>query len=292
MPIAVVVDDLKMDQRLVGALLEDRTELTVVYARNGRQALNRLEGKGADLVLTDMQMPEMNGLELVEALYQDYPAVPVILMTAHGSEDIAAEALKKGAASYVPKKSLARDLVPTVQRVLAMTGVALEEQAALEHMTALRCCFTLANDETPVPPLLNHLRKQCARMMLQDETQLTRMSVALDEAITNSIRHGNLQVGAEADLKDADALLTERRAAAPYAQRRIELIADIDRAQAKFVVRDEGPGFDHRSMSGPASAANLENTSGRGLLLIHTFMDEVRHNDAGNEITMVKRRHA
>jgi CheY-like chemotaxis protein len=48
-----------------------------------------------DAVLTDLDMPEMNGLQLVEAIRRDYPAVPVILMTALGSEEIAVEALQR-----------------------------------------------------------------------------------------------------------------------------------------------------------------------------------------------------
>ncbi len=56
----------------------------------------------------------------------------------------------------------------------------------------------------------------------------------------------------------------------------------------RFVIRDEGPGFDHRKVSDPTQAENLDRVSGRGLLLIHSFMDEVSYNDRGNEITLVK----
>ena len=60
--------------------------------------------------------------------------------------------------------------------------------------------------------------------------------------------------------------------------------------EARYVIRDEGPGFDLNRVPDPTDMSNLERISGRGLLLINTFMDEVRHNKAGNEITMVKRR--
>ena len=56
-----------------------------------------------------------------------------------------------------------------------------------------------------------------------------------------------------------------------------------------YAIRDEGPGFDPSTLPDPTDPANLERVSGRGLLLIHAFMDEVRHNPTGNEITMVKR---
>ena len=55
-------------------------------------------------------------------------------------------------------------------------------------------------------------------------------------------------------------------------------------------VRDQGAGFDSSRAEDPRDTKNLEKTSGRGLLLIRAFMDEVQHNASGNEITLVKRR--
>src|SRR5262249_31382151 len=117
-PTVLVVDDSPVDRRIAGGLLEAQSGCTVRYAADGKQALQEMAQQLPDLVLADLQMPEMNGLELVGAVKSDYPLVPVILMTALGSEDIAAQALRQGAASYVPKRKLAEDLVPTVQRIL------------------------------------------------------------------------------------------------------------------------------------------------------------------------------
>ncbi len=65
--------------------------------------------------------------------------------------------------------------------------------------------------------------------------------------------------------------------------------AEESRTGVTYAIRDEGPGFDPSTLPDPTDPANLERVSGRGLLLIHAFMDEVRHNPTGNEITMVKR---
>jgi DNA-binding NtrC family response regulator len=64
-------------------------------------------------------MPEMNGLELVKQVRRRYPRLPVILMTAFGSEDIAVEALRSGAISYVPKKDLKQYLGEALRQVQA-----------------------------------------------------------------------------------------------------------------------------------------------------------------------------
>ena len=57
---------------------------------------------------------------------------------------------------------------------------------------------------------------------------------------------------------------------------------------ATIIIRDEGPGFDLSSLRDPTDPENLEKAGGRGLLLINAFMDEVRHNERGNQITMIK----
>src|SRR5262249_54220838 len=144
----LVVDDSPVDRRLAGGLLEKQLACSVRYAADGTDALEQMSAEPPDLVLTDLQMPRMNGLELVAAVKTDHPLVPVILLTAQGSEDIAARALRQGAASYVPKRRLADDLVPTVQRILAGS---LEDRAhsrLMHYLEEGELVFVLGNDLT------------------------------------------------------------------------------------------------------------------------------------------------
>ena len=80
------------------------------------------------------------------------------------------------------------------------------------------------------------------------------------------------------------------RAAAsrPTSDRRIEVEVRLARDKAVFVVRDEGLGFDPQSLPDPTDPANLDKTTGRGILLMRAFMDQVEFNARGNEVTMVK----
>ena len=99
MTTVLVVDDSATDRRLAGGLLKKNSSFNVVYATDGHQALKQLELHLPDVVLTDLQMPEMNGLELVNVVNEEYPLIPVVLMTAQGSEEIAVQALQQGAAT-------------------------------------------------------------------------------------------------------------------------------------------------------------------------------------------------
>src|SRR5205085_810272 len=83
----------------------------------GEAALAAVRRRRPDVVLTDMQMPVMNGLELVAALRADFPGLPVVLCAGVGSEELAVEALRAGAAHYVPKRRLTADAVPVLEEI-------------------------------------------------------------------------------------------------------------------------------------------------------------------------------
>jgi CheY-like chemotaxis protein/anti-sigma regulatory factor (Ser/Thr protein kinase) len=288
----LVVDDSPLDRRLSGSLLKKRAGMEPMYAENGVEALQVIARSAPEIVLTDLQMPEMDGLELVEAIRREHPYLPVILMTAHGSEEIAVQALRRGAASYVPKRNLAAELVSTIENVLAVARLDRREQQLLACLVATESQFELDNDVAKVPALVGHIEQSLGRMRLCDETGRIQVAVAMREALVNAIVHGNLEVSSSLLDEDASAfsaLVEQRRRERPYRDRRVHVVARETRTEAIYVVRDEGPGFDPRGLPDPTDLANLEKPSGRGLMLIRTFMDEVRHNEKGNEIRMVMR---
>lgn len=292
MPTVLVVDDSPVDRLLAGRLLEKSPNLTIAYATDGKNALEVMQTSTPDAVVTDLQMPEMNGLELTEQVRALYPWVPVILMTAHGSEEIAVQALQRGAASYVPKRNLNQDLAETVENVVSVAGATKNQQRLLESLTQTESQFLLHNDLSLIPPLIGHLQDNLARMKLCDEVGRLRVTVALQEALVNAIHHGNLEVASslrEQDEKKYQTQIKERCQQKPYRDRRIHVTARETPVEAIYSIRDEGPGFDPSSLPDPTDPANVEKVSGRGLFLIRTFMDKVYHNETGNQITMVKR---
>jgi CheY-like chemotaxis protein/anti-sigma regulatory factor (Ser/Thr protein kinase) len=288
----LVVDDSSMDRHLAGAIVQKMEGWRPMFASGGPEALELLAADTPDVVLTDMLMPEMDGLQLVQAIRSKYPLVPVILMTAHGSEDIAIQALQKGAASYVPKKSLARDLAETLESVLSTSRTQQQTQRLLGNLDSLETRFVLENDTSLIPALVAHLEKDVERLKLSEPSGLVLLGVALHEALTNAMLHGNLELSStlrEADEKEYYRQSVERRDQEPYAQRRVIVTARFTHQDLSFTIRDEGNGFDPNVLPDPTDPTNLGKVSGRGLLLIHTFMDSVKHNYKGNEITMVKR---
>jgi len=289
----LVVDDVTSDRRLAGAIIEENPKWRAAYAEDGRAALEAMERDMPQLVLTDLLMPEMDGLKLVAEVRNKYPFVPVILMTAYGNEAIAIRALQQGAASYVPKRILHHDLAPNLERVLAAAQVERRQERLLGLLSQAELHFTLDNDRTLIPTLVSHLQQHLVRLEHCDQLGRTRIGVALEEILLNAMYHGNLEVSSSLR-QDGDEpfhrLADERRQLEPFRNRRVFCTARLSLADAVFVIRDEGPGFDPSKLPDPTDPANMEMASGRGLLLVRTFMDEVSFNEKGNEVTMIKRR--
>ncbi len=287
----LVVDDSAMDRQLTGGIIRKLGNWTAMFANDGREALAVIDRGRPDIVLTDLQMPEMDGLELVEAVHAKYPMIPVILMTAHGSEDIAIQALQKGAASYVPKKSLAQDLAETLDQLLTVAKSKRFQHRVLECLTHQELRFVLENDTSLIPTLVSYLEDAITKAQMAEASSMILLGVALHEALTNAIFHGNLDLSSalkEENEPEFYRLAEERRKKAPYKDRQVYVTVSLTPEEATFVVRDDGAGFDRALLPDPTDPTNLERVSGRGLLLINTFMDRVEHNASGNEITMVK----
>ena len=98
----LVVDD-ELNMRLVLKALLNKEGYDVATASDGVEALKVLKSGGVGVVVTDLKMPKLDGVGLLERVIRDYPSTPVIIITAHGTIATAVDALKKGAFDYITK---------------------------------------------------------------------------------------------------------------------------------------------------------------------------------------------
>jgi diguanylate cyclase (GGDEF)-like protein/PAS domain S-box-containing protein len=290
----LVVDDNPLDRLRAGRLVDQDPRCRAIYAENCTEALQRMAEHQISIVLTDLQMDGMDGLDLVRSVRREHPRVPVILMTGYGSEDAAMEALRVGATDYVPKQKLARELLPVLVRALRAARAGSRRLQCLRTLVHRELHFELGCDPDLLPPLLEFLNEEMSRLELCDSAELMRTTIALDEALRNALYHGNLEVSS--DLREGNErafhdLARERATLPPFQDRRVRVVISHDSDQSRFVIRDDGPGFDTSGVDRPLEPEDLLRASGRGILLMKAFMDSVTFNRAGNEVTLVKRRH-
>jgi two-component system NtrC family response regulator len=131
----LIVDDEKNYPRILGAVLEEEG-YEIFTANSGPDALETLEGTDVDLVLTDMKMPTMDGIQLLEKIKAKDPELPVIMMTAHGTVDKAVEAMQKGAYSYILKPFDNDRLIIYVSKAISMFRVIKENRDLRNAVTS------------------------------------------------------------------------------------------------------------------------------------------------------------
>lgn len=290
-----VAEDSKTQAAEIQFLLED-SGYEVAIAEDGRKAIEAMREVTPDILLTDLHMPEMTGLELITASREEFPDVPVVMMTADGTEDIATQSLKAGASSYLPKRMLERDLLPTLNEIAAMLNSRRSRDRLTSTVVSSDITYRLPNDHDLANALIGRLEEQLNELGIADQTGVFRMALGIKEAIMNAIDHGNLELNSK--LREGEtgdgyrSLGDERMTQEPYASRRITVRATVTDDELRYIIRDDGPGFDPSTLPDPLDPENLLRPHGRGLMLIQTFMDQVSHNEKGNEITMVKLRDA
>lgn len=288
----LVVDDDSKARNVAAQCLREHG-MNPIFAANGREAVELLKTETPEAVLTDLHMPEMDGLELVEYMREHHSGIPVVLMTSRGSEEEAVAALRAGALSYVPKRDLRGSLCEAMRTVVAAVEAKRRREKTRSRLEAGESHYVLGYDMDGAVALVSHLQGNLEQLSFCDETGLFQVSTALGEAFSNAIDHGNLELDSALREHRDDTYerkRKERSRRAPFRDRRVHVSERITGDSVTYIVRDEGRGFDVTSIPDPTDSENLLKASGRGLMLIRTFMDEVAFNDTGNEIRMVKRR--
>jgi serine/threonine-protein kinase RsbW len=115
--------------------------------------------------------------------------------------------------------------------------------------------------------ILDYLMKRVEKSgVVNPET--SNLFVALDEAFVNAVKHGNKF----------------------NSEKLVRITVEVSKEEARFTIEDEGEGFNVNEIPDPRNPENLFKTSGRGVLFIYNIMDEVRYNERGNRLTMIKKK--
>jgi serine/threonine-protein kinase RsbW len=152
-----------------------------------------------------------------------------------------------------------------IETVLNFKNQFVDKVAFVKHLHE-KIEFELPSAISPMHSILDYLTKRVEKLGVVDANQ-SNLFVALDEAFVNAVKHGNKF----------------------NTQKLVRITAELSDKEASFTVEDEGEGFDVNSIPDPLDPANLFKTSGRGVLFIYNIMDEVKYNERGNRLTMVKK---
>jgi two-component system, NtrC family, response regulator len=176
----LIVDDEKNYPLILSAILEDEGYETLT-ANSGREALEKLNNSDVDLVLTDMKMPSMDGIELLEKIKAIDSELPVIMMTAYGTVEKAVEAMQKGAYNYILKPFDNDSLVLYVKKAVAMYRVIKENRRLRDAVTSQYRFDNIIGKSKPMQNVFETIRKVApatANVLIEGESGTGKELVA------------------------------------------------------------------------------------------------------------------
>lgn len=248
--ILIIDNNAELRRALQTALAELGHEATALAVK--AKSLARSDFDSFDLIISERNEESVNERSNGGASH----APDAIEQTPRG-----VEVFRVHAANFTRKPYDKRELREIVERVL---GYKL--RFAADARSPERIEFELPSDLSLMNGVLHYLQERVAAHGLIQPEQ-SNLFIALDEAFVNAVKHGNKE--------DASKL--------------VRIAAELSAKEARFIIEDEGEGFDPKSIPDPLDPANMFKTSGRGVLLIYNIMDEVAYNERGNRVTMIKR---
>ena len=125
-------------------------------------------------------------------------------------------------------------------------------------------------------------------------SEVEKIRVGFSEMITNAIEHGNLGITSKEKHNATEAgtyynLLKERLGNRNFSKRRVLCRVGVFADRLDILIRDEGEGFDINKIPSPRDTELLMNLHGRGILIARAYFDEIKYNESGNEVTLIKR---
>jgi DNA-binding response OmpR family regulator len=291
-PYKILVAD---DQELMRTILVrfiQRAGYDVLTAQNGEEAIDLYKLEHPALVISDIQMPKMNGLTLLREIKKIDERAFVILISGFGSEEVLLQALRGGAINFFKKPFKVEEVVDVLHQVLRHREIAQFPDLATPALAADEKRFEFAPYDVNVLPIINQIALNLGALL--PETDIINVRIGIEEMINNAIEHGCLDIGFEeksAALRSGtfNELIKEKMKKLLERPRKIYVSSRLAPEELLVVIRDEGTGFDWRSV--PAlSSENLLHYNGRGIFLTKIFFDSVSYNAQGNEVTLCKKK--
>lgn len=175
----LIVDDEQIEREGLQAILQKGfPELEIAQAKNGKQAVQMAEEFKPDLILMDIKMPGMNGLEAVEQISADEPRMKFIMVTAYDTFEYARQAIKLGVKDYLLKPSRASEIIATVGKALSQIEEEQRSQERLKHQQeALEKALPVVETDVVTQLLFDHVH----------EVHLDELVGLLDQRMTGEV---------------------------------------------------------------------------------------------------------
>ena len=166
MPKILIVEDEPAIRRVLKNILTEESESFQLFeAADGQEALSTIQEQDFDLVICDIKMPKMDGVELLEAVKKIKPEIPFIMISGHGDLETAVDAMRKGAFDYVQKPPDLNRLLNTVRNALDKKQLVVENKILKKKISKQ---YQIIGESEPIKKILAMVDKVAQTNFLND----------------------------------------------------------------------------------------------------------------------------
>ena len=160
----LIIDDEKDMLALLRRIISEESDHEVITESDAFRALEKFKERGAELIITDLKMPKVDGIKLLENIKKIDPNVAVVIMTAYGTIETAVEAIQKGAYDYITKPFRRERILLTVNKVMEWQKMVRENQSLRQALAEKEGSQALIGSTAVMKELFERVRQVAATM--------------------------------------------------------------------------------------------------------------------------------
>ncbi|MGK5095151.1 response regulator [Deltaproteobacteria bacterium TL4] len=287
--VALLVDDEPYIRDFLSKVL-GRNSICTHQASNGQEALEVLKQQHIDLIITDVRMPFMDGIQLTRQVRKEYPEMPIVVLSGFTDEEMVIAALRGGANNFLNKPVDHHEFLHVILPLVAIIEQRRTQIFDYRLLQKLSGEICLGNDLKAIPATVDFLVQHLKTGPYT--SRLHGLKIGLQEMLVNAIEHGNLAI-TNAEKEEAlekgtfEKLLQERLEVKEYQSRKVSIQYEFTPAKALFKIIDAGKGFDWLKFADEFGQSRLMAKSGKGILFARLYCDEVHYDEKGTQVSLV-----
>ena len=286
----LIIDDEHPVREVLKTALTEKG-YAVVEAADGTQGIQVFKDSLPEIVLTDVQMPGLSGIEVTKKIKEIKADVDVIIMTGYGTEELVVEALRSGASNYIKKPVSFNELFNIIDNLILKRETRRRFKVNKDIVVSEKKTMLVNNDILKVWGIVNQVLFNIPSYI--NESVVEGLKLGLYEILVNAIEHGNL--GITSDEKEEainnntySALFKKRLSEAEENSMKVNIQSLIENEKLTIEVNDQGNGFDFKKQSTFSDPEMILAVHGRGILLASLYYDKLEYKGSGNHAILEK----
>lgn len=286
----LIVEDDKVSRELLRVIIQ-KEGYEFATAADGVEGFDLFNEFLPDIVITDIRMPRLDGIELLKKIRAIERDVIVIIVTAHGNENIALEALHLGANNYLKKPINIEEIKILLSRYFSLYKTKTVRKDITSLVVSQNISLSIESDMDLIPSVAEYLVHQVNH--LYSNTDLISIELGLSELLLNAIEHGSYNITGdekEEALKSNTLveLYNQRKAQEDCKDKKIHIDFTRTAQYCEWIITDEGAGFDYTYMPSPFTDRLVTNLHGRGVFISKLQFDSIEYLGKGNRVKAQK----